>query len=294
MPLSSMTGFARKSVDIPGFHAGCEIKSVNGKGLDVRVRTPAMLDGFDLEVRKAASARFQRGSISINLMLDPIAGADALRIDEARLLHLLEALRDIARDHDLASPGLEALIGLPGMVDARAPEPSDEDRARIEAALLSLLSDTLDALAEARLREGREIESLLAAQLERIGRLVEEAGALEAVQLQTIRGRLSAQIESLLDKKGLDDDRLEQEIALLAIRHDIREEIDRLGAHVSEARRLIASGEAIGRKLDFLAQEFNREANTLCSKSADTALTRLGLDLKSAIDQLREQCQNVE
>ncbi len=173
--------------------------------------------------------------------------------------------------------------------------PADErERGARDAQILETLATALDALARARANEGHKLGTVLGAQIDEIARLTADAGGLAAAQPVALRDKLAAQIKDMMSGGGLPDDRLAQEVALLAVKADIREELDRLSAHVQEARALMASGEAVGRKLDFLAQEFNREANTLCSKSSDIALTRVGLALKAVIDQFREQAQNVE
>lgn len=294
LSLKSMTGFARTSAELCGFHAGIEIKSVNGKGLDIRVRVPAMIDGFDLMVRKQAAARLGRGSVMIGISLDPLAGGEDLPLDEGRLDVLHQRLSAFAARKGLEPPPLAALIALPGILSSRPASLDEAQREALESALLRLLDRTLDALDETRRREGAALCDMLRSRIDEIEAAIADASALDALRPAAIRDRIARQIHELCENRALESERLEQEAALLAIRGDIREELDRLAQHCAEARRLLDAGKPVGRQLDFLAQEFNREANTLCSKSNDAALTRIGLAMKTAIDQFREQCLNVE
>lgn len=294
MAVRSMTGFARFSGEAEGFEAIWEIKSVNGRGLEARARVPAMLDGFDIAVRKRLGQRLSRGSVSAHLSLRAGEVANGLRVDEDKLSQLFAIARKLEGHPGVQPPRLDGLLTLPGVVDFAAAELGEGERERLEAQLFGQLDGAVDRLVEAREREGAELKRLMLAQIDRIDELVTAAEASEGARLETIRANIAERLEALLDKDRMDAGRLEQEAALMALKADVREEIDRLRAHVAEARSLLDKGGAIGRRLDFLAQEFNREANTLCSKSADTALTRIGLDLKAAIDQLKEQCQNVE
>jgi len=294
MPLRSMTGFARRSTRHIGFEARIEIKSVNARGLDTRVRVPAILDGFDIRIRKRVSTRLARGAVSVSLTLEADEESGGVRIDELRLASLISAAHRFESYPGVLPARIDGLLRLPGVVTADPPPLEDEPRAELEEALLTLLDEALAGLEESRAREGAELARLLCGQIDAIGTLVEEARAAEGARPETIRARLEARISELLEGRSFDEGRLEQEVAVLAVKQDVREELDRLDAHLAEARNLISAGSPAGRRLDFLAQEFNREANTLCSKSADTALTRKGLALKSAIEQFREQCQNVE
>jgi uncharacterized protein (TIGR00255 family) len=201
----------------------------------------------------------------------------------------------VAAETGLAPARIDGLLALKGVIVQEESAPLEEPaRAAREAAILETLATALDALARARAAEGHKLHAVLNGQIEEIDRLTREAAGLAAGQTLALRDRLAAQVKELLGAGLLPEDRIAQEVALLAVKADIREELDRLAAHVQEARTLMASGESIGRKLDFLSQEFNREANTMCSKASDIALTRIGLALKAAIDQFREQAQNVE
>jgi len=203
--------------------------------------------------------------------------------------------REVAAETGLAPARIDGLLALKGVIVQDEALPiEDYARAVRDAAIVETLATALDALSRARASEGGKLRAVLAAHIDEIARLTGEARALDAVQPRVLRDRLTAQVQEMLSASGISEDRLAQEAALLAVKADIREELDRLQAHVHEARALMASSEAVGRKLDFLSQEFNREANTLCSKSSDIALTRIGLALKATIDQFREQAQNVE
>ncbi|HEX4295327.1 MAG TPA: YicC/YloC family endoribonuclease [Rhizomicrobium sp.] len=295
MALVSMTGFA----DAQGAGAGArwrwEAKSVNGRGLDLRLRLPPGFDSVESAARMLANERFRRGSIQATLTMEAPDGARGLRVDAAALGSAVRIAKEVAAETGLAPARIDGLLALKGVIVQDDGAPIDDvGRATRDAGILESLAAAFDALSRSRKTEGAKLASLLAAQIGDIERLTAEASALAATQPGTLRDRLAAQLKELLEADTVSEDRLAQEVALLALRGDVREELDRLRAHVQEARTLLASGDAVGRKLDFLAQEFNREANTLCSKSADIALTRVGLALKAAIDQFREQAQNVE
>ena len=295
MALVSMTGFA----DAQGAGAGArwrwEAKSVNGRGLDLRLRLPPGFDSVEPAARMLANERFRRGSIQATLTMETPDSARGLRVDAAALASAVRIAREVAAETGLAPARIDGLLALKGVIVQDDGAPVDDlGRAARDASILESLAAAFDALSRARRNEGAKLASLLAAQIGDVERLTAEASALAATQPSTLRDKLAAQLKELLEADTVSEDRLAQEVALLALRGDVREELDRLRAHVQEARTLLASGDAVGRKLDFLAQEFNREANTLCSKSADIALTRVGLALKAAIDQFREQAQNVE
>lgn len=295
MALSSMTGFAQSA----GGHAGqawrWEVKSVNGRGLDMRLRTPPGLDGIEAPARKLAGARFMRGSLQITLTLEVPEGARGLKIDAVALASAVKIAREVAAETGLPPARVDGLMALKGVIVADEIVVADEaSRALRDAAILESLAVALDALGKERLNEGAKLAALLSAQLDEIARLTTEAGVLAAIQPTALKARLEAQLADLLAGGTVAPDRLAQEAALLAAKADVREELDRLGAHLQDARAMLKEGLGVGRKLDFLSQEFNREANTLCSKSADIALTRIGLALKAVIDQFKEQSQNVE
>lgn len=292
MSLVSMTGFADVQGAAGGVHWRWEVKSVNGRSLDVRLRLPPGLDGLEIRIRALAGAIFRRGNLQIALTLDGDAGAGGVRIDEAALAAAVALAQKLAAEPGLAPARIDGLLALKGVI-VSTDEIGGDYKAQ-EDALLASLGEAFSALAGSRAAEGEKLATLLGGQIDGIERLTESAGKLAAVQPAALKERLSAQLADLVGEGTVQPDRLAQEVALLAVKADVREELDRLKAHVGEARRLMACGEAVGRKLDFLAQEFNREANTLCSKSSDVALTRIGLDLKALIDQFREQAANVE
>ena len=295
MPLSSMTGFAESAGAQGGLAWRWEAKSVNGRGLDLRLRMPPGLDGIEAPARKLASARFQRGSLQVSLTIEPQDGAKGLTIDAAALAAAVKLAKEIAAETGLQPARVDGILALKGVIVAEDNMSADPvARALRDAAILESLAMAFDVLAKERLNEGAKLAALLSAQLDEIARLTGEAGMLAATQPAALKQRLEAQLKDLLAGGTLPEERLAQEVALLAAKADVREELDRLAAHVEDARAMLKDGQGIGRKLDFLAQEFNREANTLCSKSSDIALTRVGLALKAVIDQFREQSQNVE
>jgi uncharacterized protein (TIGR00255 family) len=296
MTFASMTGFAESAGSHDGLRWRWEAKSVNSRSLDMRLRTPPGYDGLEQPARRLAGERFQRGALQISLTVEPPEGATGLKVDAVALASAVRIAREIAAETGLAPARVDGLLALKGVIVADdASDVADPVvRAGRDAAILESLVMAFDKLVKERCSEGAKLANLLSAQIGEIDRLVGEAARLAAAQPHAMRDRLNAQLKELLDSVAVSQDRLAQEVALLAVKADVREELDRLTAHVQDARALIAQGKGVGRKLDFLAQEFNREANTLCSKSSDIALTRIGLALKAVIDQFREQAQNVE
>jgi len=296
LPLISMTGFA----DARGAHGGLrwrwETKSVNGRGLDVRFRMPMGYEGLEVGARTLAAERFKRGSFQIALTVATEESGRGFRIDATALADAVRLAKRIAEETGLPPARVDGLLSLKGVVvQEENAALNDEARMKRDAAMLVSLADAFDLLRTARTTEGSKLEAILLGQIGEIERLTGEARALAAQQPTILRDRMLVQVKELLAPgSNLSEDRVAQEVALLAARADLREELDRLSAHCQEARALIASTEPVGRKLDFLAQEFNREANTLCSKSSDIQLTHVGLALKAVIDQFREQVQNVE
>jgi len=295
MPLSSMTGFARASGERAGLYWQWEIKSVNGKALDVRLRLPQGFEALETPVRAALAQGFRRGNLQVSLSISGEIARETVRLNHdvlERLLAAGEALRERIGGEPLRA---DVLLSIKGVVEV-ASVPEDEAEAeRRNAAMLESFRKAMVALAEARRAEGERLETILRQQLARIAELAAAARANPSRSVEAIRARLSEQVARLLETgAALDPDRLHQEAVIAATRADIQEELDRLDSHVAAAAELLASGEAVGRKFDFLAQEFNREANTLCSKASDRSLTAIGLDLKTVIDQMREQVQNIE
>jgi uncharacterized protein (TIGR00255 family) len=295
MPLVSMTGFADAQGAFDTLRWRWEVRSVNGRSLDLRLRIPPGMEGMEAAARVLTGERFRRGNVQATLTMEAQDGARGLRIDPVALAAAVKLATQIAADTGLAPARVDGILALKGViVQEEVLAPDAPIRGARDAAILESLSLVLDSLVRARANEGAKLAEVLSRTADEIGQLIEDAGRLAATQPQAIRDRLRTQLSELLESANPGDERVAQEIALLAARADVREELDRLHAHMQEAHRLIASTEPVGRKLDFLSQELNREANTLCSKSADIALTRLGLALKAAIDQFREQAQNVE
>ncbi len=296
MTFASMTGFAESTGSHDGLRWRWEAKSVNGRSLDMRLRTPPGYDGLEAPARRLAGERFLRGAFQISLSVEQPETARGLSVDAVALASAVRIAREVAAETGLAPARVDGLLALKGVIvaDEVAAPPDPVTRAHRDAAILESLAGAFDRLAKERCGEGAKLASLMTAQMDEIETLVGEAGRLAAAQPAALKARLDAQLKELLDGGSVSEDRLAQEVALLAVRADVREELDRLTAHVQDARALIKDGKGVGRKLDFLAQEFNREANTLCSKSSDIALTRTGLALKAVIDQFREQSQNVE
>ena len=295
MTIISMTGFAEGSGSHEGLRWRWEAKSVNGRGLDLRLRMPPGFESLEQPVRMLAAERFRRGNFQLNLSVEAQESVRGLKIDPVALASAIKLAREIADETGLAPARVDGLLALKGVVvqeEAGALDPVA--RGHRDAQILKSLTLAFESLGRARATEGAKLAQLLQAQVNEVSRLVDEAEQLAAAQPEALRQKLAAQVAELLNGTPLPEERLVQEVAMMATRADVREELDRLKAHVHDARALLKSGEAVGRKLDFLSQEFNREANTLCSKSADIALTRVGLALKAVIDQFREQAQNVE
>ncbi len=296
---ASMTGFGRAQGEFGG-GAGpvgwvWELRSVNGRGLDVKLRLPPGLDALEPALREAAAKLLKRGNVSGTLTVQR-ATAAGYAADPVALERLKTLAIQLADDIPGAlPPRAELLLALPGVLrPAAALEESEDQRASLQQAVGKGFAVALTGLVAARAGEGARLAVIIAAQLDEIARLRDAAAAAAAQPAQHL-ARLTAQLAEILGATpALPDDRIAQEVALLATKSDVREELDRLAAHVAAARALLAEGEAVGRRLDFLMQEFNREANTLCSKSASLPLTAIGLGLKAAIEQLREQVQNVE
>ncbi|OAN43908.1 YicC/YloC family endoribonuclease [Magnetospirillum moscoviense] len=298
MTVASMTGYARaEGRDAQGSWVW-EAKSVNGRGLELRLRLPPGLDALDPIAREAAARVLKRGNIQLSLNLTAASEAPMVRINAPLVRQLAGLAAELAPLYPHVQPaswdGLLAIKGVLEPVGVEEEESPDKRQAR-EAAIKDSLIQALDQLALMRLSEGQRIKAVLLDQLAEISTLSERAGGTAALRPEAVKERLRTQLAAILEAQpSLIDERIAQEVALLAVKADIREELDRLRAHVGAARELLAAGGAVGRKLDFLSQEFNREANTLCSKAQDVELTRIGLDLKAVIDQFREQVQNIE
>lgn len=296
MAISSMTGFARGESTADGCTWTWEVRSVNARGLEMRCRLPAGFEGLEPLVRQRVGTAIRRGNLLITLTLSFAVGSANVRVNEAVLAKILDLLPDIERRLPGAAPATaSAILGLRGVIETDDGLPSGDARSRLEAELISHFGTVVAQLVATRQAEGARLQTVLEGQTERIAQLQSDASALAATQPAAIFARLKEQLHALsASVPALGEDRLAQEAAVLTVKADPREELDRLNAHVLAARALLGAEGPVGRQLDFLCQELNREANTLCAKSADVELTRIGIDLKTVIDQLREQVQNIE
>ncbi|SMH60210.1 YicC/YloC family endoribonuclease [Azospirillum agricola] len=288
-----MTGFARVDGHGDGFSWTFEAKSVNGRSLDLRCRLPSGFDGVEAVARAEVPKKLARGNVNLTLTVNRSQAVSQLRINRELLAQVLELAREI-EGAGAAPPRLDSLLAVRGIIEP-VEEDETEARERVESALKADLAKLIDQLAVNRLAEGARLAAVLNGHLDEIARLVEAAGACASTQPEALREKLRTQVATILGSfPALSEERLAQEAAILIGKADVREEMDRLRAHIQAARDMMTEGGAIGRRFDFLCQEFNREANTLCSKSADVELTRIGLSLKASIEQLREQVQNIE
>ncbi len=295
MPLASMTGFARAQGTSGPYAWAWELKSVNAKGLDLRLRLPPGWDTVEAPARVALSRVLSRGNVSATLTIERTGANASVRVNEEVLAALIETARKAAERLGVAPPSLDSVLGVKGVIEVADAEESADERQAAERAVLQGFEEALQALAAMRVREGEALAHILSERINEIEKLSAAADANPARKPEAIRAKLSEQVKALLATgEKLDPDRLHQEAMLLAAKVDIREELDRLTAHVAAVRKLLKEGGPVGRKLDFLAQELNRESNTLCAKANDVSLTATGLELKAAVDQFREQVQNLE
>jgi len=295
MTLSSMTGFARGHGVSGPYAWAWEVKSVNGKGLDLRLRFPSGWDAIEAPARAQAAERLSRGSLQATLTVERSGAVPEVRINTAVLDAVLAALKQLAPRVEASPPSLDGLLALKGVMEVGDAEEREDERRSAEAAAMAGFAAVLGALTEMRQREGSALGRVLTARLGEISALAQRAEVVPGRRPEAIRARLAEQVATLLaQSERFDPDRLHQEAILIATKADVREELDRLAAHVAQAQLLIGQGGPIGRRLDFLAQELNREANTLCAKANDVELTNIGLELKAAVEQFREQVQNVE
>lgn len=295
MALSSMTGFARRHGVCGPYAWAWEIKSVNGKGLDLRLRLPPGWDAVEAGLRSCAAQTLARGSIQAGLTVERGGVAPAVQVNTAVVDALVTAARQLARRIEASPPTLDGLLGLKGVIDIGEASENEEERRGAEEAVKAGFAEAIVALGDMRRHEGAALARVLGSRLDEIAALTQRAERVPGRQPEAIRARLAEQIATLLaQSERFDPDRLHQEAILIATKADVREELDRLAAHVAQSKTLIEQGGPIGRRLDFLAQEFNREANTLCAKANDLELTTIGMELKAAVEQFREQVQNVE
>jgi len=295
MSLKSMTGFARTSGHRPPWAWAWEIKAVNAKGLDVRLRLPPGFDRIEAEARAKLTGGLARGTIYATLTAQREATTPQVRINTEVLSALAEAVANMPSNPNMRLASLDGLLGVRGVVEVTDAVDDESVLAEAAAAALGGLEGALKELVQARKTEGAALEAVLSARVERIASLTQSAEDCPGRKVEAVKARLAQSIALLTDASpALDPARLHQEALLMAAKADVREELDRLKTHVAAARALLASDAPAGRKLDFLAQEFAREANTLCSKSNDAALTSIGMELRVEIEQFREQVQNIE
>jgi uncharacterized protein (TIGR00255 family) len=295
MALSSMTGFARGHGVSGAYGWAWELKSVNAKGLDLRLRLPAGWDAVEGPARSSAAQVLARGTVYGTLTVERVGASPVVRVNEPVLNAVLATIKSLSGRVDAAEPRLDGILALKGVIEILDEDEREEDRRAAEAAVIAGFRATLAELSAMRVREGEALGAVLNQRVAEIAALAARADAAPGRRAEAIKARIAEQVAVLLDASNrLDPDRLHQEAILIASKADIREELDRLASHVTQAQRLIADGGAVGRRLDFLAQEFNREANTLCSKSNDVELTNIGLELKTVVEQFREQALNLE
>ena len=296
MAIASMTGFARLDGAWQEYRWVWEVKSVNGKGLDVRMRLPQGLESLDIPARAMMAEHLTRGNVNCVLTFDRVNANAGVHVNNQVLDSLVDAAKAAAKRHGLKKPRIEELLELRGVIEVKDTTLTEEQVAERDRILLAGLAEALRGVVAMRRGEGARMATVLHDEIRTIGELVALARAVPSQQPGAMREKLHKQISDLLSGSSvpIDQDRLAQEAAYMAVKADVREELDRLGAHVLAATELLDNGGPAGRKLDFLSQEFGREANTGCSKSSDPALSRIGLDLKAVIDQLREQVANIE
>jgi uncharacterized protein (TIGR00255 family) len=293
--ISGMTGFARRE----GAHGlwtwSVEARSVNGRNLEARFRGPQGFESLDRVVREASQARFQRGQINIALQAKRAETPGKVRVNAEELNRLVALSQTYVAAGHVATPRFDGLLAVRGVLESGEEGDDEAERRKVETAMTASIEAALDGLKLSREEEGTALTGVLLGLVDRIEALTAQAEVLAAAQGPALKERFTARITELVGvgSAGLED-RIVAEAAMLAVKADVREELDRLVAHVAGARAQIGEGGAVGRRLDFLAQEFMRESNTLCSKSASAALTAVGLDLKAAVEQFREQIQNVE
>jgi uncharacterized protein (TIGR00255 family) len=295
MALSSMTGFARSQGASGPYAFEWELKSVNAKGFDLRMRLPPGWDDLETLAKKRAGEVLSRGTVYANLNVKRANALSTIRINEEVLASIVRVAGVLADKIDAVAPSIDGLLGIKGVIEVVEPESNEAEDKAAKAAAASAFERALADLQTMRQREGVTLGQLLIQRMDEIERLAKKAEVAPGRKPDAIRARLAEQIAALLESsERFDHDRLNQEAIMIAAKADIREELDRIASHISQAREMIGKGGAIGRRLDFLAQEFNREVNTCCSKSNDIELTNIGLEMKNVVEQFREQVQNLE
>jgi len=295
MVLSSMTGFARSHGTSGPYTFEWELKSVNAKGFDLRMRMPSGFDEVETTARKRAGDVLSRGTVYANLTVKRANAVGTVRINEDVLNAVLKIATDMSGKIDAVAPSVDGLMNIKGVIEVVEPEADEAEEAAAKTAIAAAFEDALKALVAMRKREGATLGDILALRLNEIEALAKKAEAAPGRKPEAIRARIAEQVATLLDASDrFDQDRLTQEALMIATKADIREELDRIASHISQAREMIGKGGPVGRRLDFLSQEFNREVNTCCSKSGDLELTNTGLEMKNVVEQFREQVQNLE
>ena len=295
MALSSMTGFARGHGVAGSYAWSWEIKSVNAKGLDLRLRLPPGWDAIEVPARARAAETLSRGTAYANLTVERKGVATTVKVNEPMLSAVLATLKRLHERVEAAPATLDGILSLKGVIEITEEDEREEDRRAAEAAILEGFDNALGELVAMRREEGATLGRVLSERLKEIAALAARAEVAPGRKPEAIKARLAEQVATLLSASTrFDSDRLHQEAIMLASKTDIREELDRLASHVAQAQKLLADGGPVGRRLDFLAQELNRESNTLTAKANDVELTNIGLELKSAVEQFREQVQNLE
>ncbi len=295
MALSSMTGFARSHGTSGPYAFEWELKSVNAKGFDLRMRLPPGWDEIEAVARKRAAEVLSRGTVYANLNVKRAGALSTVRVNEEVLASIVKIAGELAGRIDAVAPSIDGLLAIKGVIEVVEPESDEAEDKAAKLAVAAAFEQALTALVEMRKREGVTLGQILSQRMDEIESLAGKAEAAPGRKPEAIRARLAEQVAALLDTSDrFDSDRLNQEAIMLAAKADIREELDRIASHIAQAREMIGKGGAIGRRLDFLAQEFNREVNTCCSKSNDLELTNTGLAMKNVVEQFREQVQNLE
>lgn len=295
MALSSMTGFARSHGESGPYTFEWELKSVNAKGYDLRLRLPSGWDELEAFAKKRAGEVLSRGTVYANLSVKRTDAAQTVQINEDVLDAVLKVAGMLTQRIDAVAPSIDGLLSIKGVIEMVEPESDEDEEKAARAAATKAFEQALDSLLEMRRREGDALGQILMQRIDEIERLAKRAEAAPGRKPEAIKARLAEQIATLLEASDrFDADRLSQEALLIATKADIREELDRIASHIAQVREMIGKGGPVGRRLDFLAQEFNREVNTCCSKSNDVELTNTGLEMKNVVEQFREQVQNLE
>ena len=290
-----MTGFSRVEGTEDGYSWAWELRSVNARSLDIRLRLPSGMDRLEARFRKAVSEQINRGNVSATLTVTRPARKQEVSINSETLDQVMAISNELSSSKNVSPPSVDGLLAVRGVLEVQEEEETEDQQNRLDSEVAAAFANAITGLFDNRIAEGERLAITINAHLDEIERCVQEAAGIAAAHPAFIAKRMREQVRALASEvPALTEERLAQEVALLAVKADIREELDRLAAHVEGARELLAEGSPVGRKLDFLCQEFNREANTVCSKSSDLDLTRVGLELKAVIERLREQIQNIE